>query len=72
MNHGISNLDRVIKYEAWTKDTANIQRPVIYTSLGGQVGCIVFDVEPTQIIVYTDSNRSSMYMYCTLYYTKTS
>ena len=72
VNHGISNLDRVIRYEAFTKDGASIQRPIIYTSLGGQVGCIVLDVEPTQIAVYTDSNRSSMYLYCTLYYTKSS
>ena len=72
VNHGISNLDRVIRYEAFTKDSHGIQRPVIYTSLGGTVGSIVLDIEPDSIAVYTDSDRSGLSMYCTIYYTKLS
>lgn len=72
VNHGISNLDRVIRYEAFTKDSSDIQRPIIYTSLGGTVGSIVLDIETNSIIVYTDSNRSNLFMYCTIYYTKTT
>lgn len=72
VSHGITNLDLVIRYDAFSKDSGNIQRPIIYTALGGSAGSIVLDVEASDIRIFTDSNRSSASAYVTLYYTKSS
>lgn len=72
VSHGISNLDTVIKCEAFSKDSNNIQRPIPYTHIGSGLGGIVLDVKNSIVQIFTDSDRSTFYTYVTLYYTKTS
>lgn len=70
--HGISNLDLVIKTEGYSKDSYNVQRGVPYTHMGSSLGGSVMDIESSDIVIYTDSDRSGLTAYITLYYTKSS
>ena len=70
--HGISNLDLIIKTEGYSKDSYNIHRAVPYTHMGSSLGGSVMDIESSDIVIYTDSNRSGLTAYITLYYTKSS
>lgn len=72
VSHGISNLNLVIKVEGFSKDSNNIQRPTPYTHLGSSVGGSVLDIESSDIVIYTDSDRSGSSAYITLYYTKSA
>lgn len=70
--HGISNLDLIIKTEGYSKDSYNIHRAVPYTHMGSSLGGSVMDIESSDIVIYTDSDRSGLTAYVTLYYTKSS
>jgi hypothetical protein len=68
-SHGISNLDFVIDLQGFFYDSvASGNLPFVGTASDG----ISIWVEPTQICIVTQSNRSSYHYYVTLRYTKTT
>lgn len=70
INHNISNLKRVIKFEGWAyRSTDGACAPLPYSS----TNLITLLVNPTKIFITTNSDRTEfMESYVTLYYTKTS
>lgn len=69
--HGITGLDNIIDYSAIARRTDGIYFPLPYvSSSSAEEMTIRFDNTNITTISYTD--RSSLTLYCTLYYTKTS
>ena len=72
VNHGIENLERIIKHEGWalqTSDGAELPLPYADTAAGGSV---VIYAASTYIRISAASNRSGFAGYITLWYTKTT
>lgn len=70
--HNISNLNVVIRFDAAAKSTTtgnNIPLPFVSTTLANQ---IYFTVTPTNITIGCSTDRSTLYGYITLYYTKSA
>lgn len=70
--HGISNLNIVVKFDATAKAANtgnNVPVPFVSTTLANQV---YLTVSPTNITIGCGTDRTGLYGYVTLYYTKTS
>ena len=69
--HGISNLGKCINLTgfAFNSQGTSIVLPYVTTDIRYQVG---FDIESTNIIAYTLVDRTNLYAYVTLEYTKAS
>lgn len=69
--HGVTGIDRFIKYEASLKDTNNISLPLPFVRASGGTDNIELRLSTTNITVTTNStNFVNFSAYITIYYTK--
>jgi len=69
--HGISNIDELIKFEAFARNTSGTLYPLPHINLGNIASGIYINVSKTDITIGTgDVDRSSYTGEVTIYYTK--
>lgn len=72
VSHGIANLGTVVRWEGMTTNSGDsVQRPLPFVPTAGS-GFVIVEFEPSDIAVYTDTDRTAFSAVITMYYTKSS
>ena len=68
--HNISNIDVIVKTEAFASNTSGLTYPIPFTNLSNLEGQVRMYAGREGIQMVTGIDRSGLYAYVTLYYTK--